>query len=284
MIDKVESQDRATVATPNQNQAARKRGLIAASLARLREANQIDEREDRVDDWVRWYDETIGDCNQIEIVAGAMRVELALRRGERIIAQGEQRGGDQTQSDTVRHFDSAERKGRERDRAIASEPEIVKDYIAGTVADGKVPSIRGALRLMKPSPTPRPNLHVHRWVCDCGATRMARPPKVRFDPGAHPFGCTCSALCAAYTADPLAAARAGKHPESWFVALERVGAPRLEPVSSILNRLRLKLCACGHPADEHHRDALENLLACESCDCDHFSYASQPAPLTSRTG
>jgi len=29
-------------------------------------------------------------------------------------------------------------------------------------------------------------------------------------------------------------------------------------------------CQCGHKADSHAKDELENLLACTDCDCDHF--------------
>ena len=37
--------------------------------------------------------------------------------------------------------------------------------------------------------------------------------------------------------------------------------------------VRLSLCACGHRAERHEKDELENLLICLDCDtCDHFHY------------
>lgn len=197
-------------------QAERKRELIAASLAQLRSAEQIDERQGQVDDWLGWYDETIGDCTQIEILAGAMRVELALRRG--IAAGPAEHGGDRRSGSSVAplHMNNAERQQLRDDRAIASEPEIVHDYITESVESSKVPSIRGALRLVKghrAGAQPIANLHVHHWVCkDCGATKIGRPPSApRIDPGAHPFGCRCSALCTAWATDWVAMARE-EHP------------------------------------------------------------------------
>lgn len=43
---------------------------------------------------------------------------------------------------------------------------------------------------------------------------------------------------------------------------------------------RLALCSCGHPAEAHHEDEMNNLLQCgahiealgEDCKCDHFNY------------
>lgn len=43
-------------------------------------------------------------------------------------------------------------------------------------------------------------------------------------------------------------------------------------------REALSLCACGHEADDHHKDELDNLLACASCDaCSHFHYSVEEA-------
>jgi hypothetical protein len=35
----------------------------------------------------------------------------------------------------------------------------------------------------------------------------------------------------------------------------------------------LKVCACGHDADRHEEDELNNLLKCADCDCEQFHYS-----------
>jgi hypothetical protein len=43
-----------------------------------------------------------------------------------------------------------------------------------------------------------------------------------------------------------------------------------------VTREKLSYCACGHAADAHHEDELNNLLECsgQGCDCTHFHYDS----------
>jgi hypothetical protein len=65
------------------NEADPKRALIAGALSELRHANEIDEREFEVEGWAAWYDDVVGNVTSLEQLAGAMRVELTRRYGER---------------------------------------------------------------------------------------------------------------------------------------------------------------------------------------------------------
>ena len=65
--------------------AYRKAALIQTALQTLRAAHRIDERDDlNAASFVEWYDRTIPDVRDIKMLAGAMEIELAKRRGERI--------------------------------------------------------------------------------------------------------------------------------------------------------------------------------------------------------
>jgi hypothetical protein len=110
-------------------QAERKRQLISTSLFQCRTAGEIDERDDEmlVAEWLSWYDASVGDMQNIEIVAGAMRIEMLRRKGERVIAEGELRGAhfsekrrhpeaSKTKADNPAHL---VRKSRPKDRYIA---------------------------------------------------------------------------------------------------------------------------------------------------------------------
>jgi hypothetical protein len=79
------------------NESGRKQELIVAALAALEAAREIDEREDRPA--VAWYNANLLRVKRIEVIAGAMRVEIEKRRGE--IAQGKQGGGDQKAPITI---------------------------------------------------------------------------------------------------------------------------------------------------------------------------------------
>ncbi len=127
-----------------------KRQLITEALGQLREAHESDERGDAaVADWLLWYDSTMNDCDQITSVVGAMRIECANRRGEVVIAQGELRGGVRGQGETLPHFDGAQKAQRVVDRTIAENPAAVKEYVRELVKSGRVPSIRGALKVAR---------------------------------------------------------------------------------------------------------------------------------------
>ena len=81
---------------------------------------------------------------------------------------------------------------------------------------------------------------------------------------------------------------AGELPMQWQIIPQadwRTGGVKLDDPNWI--RIHLSLCACGHSADAHDGDELDNLLACTAprfanepvegkCRCDHFHYASEP--------
>ena len=122
--------------------------------------------------------------------------------------------------------------------------------------------------------------HVHKWICsDCGELKgapapKAKRPKLKNAPGYdHPFD-NCR-LCQIYAND--------ERRERWLrmagmpfkSGIERFQNATLKSKEAIAKRLTN--CACGHSADQHDRDALDNLLACSVCkaDCDHFHYETE---------
>jgi hypothetical protein len=128
-----------------------KRNLIETALGKLQEAREIDETESlEVDKWIAWYDATIPLCTDIKIIAGAMEVELSKRRGMRLEAEPEQRGGD-------RHFkltpgvslSKSEWMARSRDRTLGRDPAAVDEYIKTEVHARRVPTRKGARRHVK---------------------------------------------------------------------------------------------------------------------------------------
>lgn len=86
-----------TPSIPTPFTATDKARLITDALDSLRGADAIDERETLdAETWVAWYDATLPQVRDIKILAGAMDIELAKRRGAQVVAEGERRGGDQS--------------------------------------------------------------------------------------------------------------------------------------------------------------------------------------------
>jgi hypothetical protein len=134
--------------------AADKARLITEALDTLRGANAIDERETLdATSWVAWYDATVPRVTDIEVLAGAMKVELSIRRGERIAAEGERRGGDQKSADikvsTVDTLILAERIERSKDRRLAEHADAVRTYVQAEATACRVPTRTGAMRMVK---------------------------------------------------------------------------------------------------------------------------------------
>src|SRR5260221_13224997 len=77
----------------------------------------------------------------------AIRLENATRRGLAVMAEGERRGGDRKsdQSGPVVHFDQAELDRRKKDRAIADNPDVVKEVLADAAAGGPAATVRRVL-------------------------------------------------------------------------------------------------------------------------------------------
>jgi hypothetical protein len=118
--------------------AIEKARLISEALDTLRTAQQLDEREslDRAS-WVVWYDATIPQVRDLRILAGAMEIELHRRRGER-----------STPLTQCVSKNAAEQQ-LSRDRTLAALPDRVTKYIQHEAAAGHVPSLRGAIRVVK---------------------------------------------------------------------------------------------------------------------------------------
>ena len=139
------------------NAADPKRALIAEALSELRHADEIDERECEVEGWAAWYDDVIGNVTSLEQLAGAMRVELTRRHGERALAKSERKNqprlkGRLLASKPAEGFvPSLPRVRRYGAHTIASHPKVVKKYIQETIQQDKVPSVRGLLRAIRTS-------------------------------------------------------------------------------------------------------------------------------------
>jgi hypothetical protein len=145
-----------TPSIPTPFTAADKMRLMGEALDALRGANAIDERETVTLDpayWVPWYDSVVTTAVDIKILAGAMEIELAIRRGQWLNAGDERRGGDHgnqhlggkvTQRVTLT---GSERVARTRDGQLGAAATLVKGYIQEEMAAGRVPSKRGALRV-----------------------------------------------------------------------------------------------------------------------------------------
>jgi hypothetical protein len=134
-------------ALENNPAAYQKARLIHETIETLRAAHRIDERDDLDEASFRdWYDRTIPEVREIKILAGAMEVELARRRGERIIAEGERRGRPEKVVHPTTFLSQSGKDQRSRDRRIASQPAAVKAYVQGQAKAGRVPSVGGAVR------------------------------------------------------------------------------------------------------------------------------------------
>src|SRR5260370_9355793 len=142
------------------NEAEPKRALIAVALLELRDATGIDEGEAEVEGWAAWYDDVVGNVSSLEQLAGAMRVELTRRHGERALAKGEQQGKNQPRSKSDL-LPSRPAEGLAPSlpkvrlpygaRVIGNHPNAVKKYIRKTVSRDDVPSVAGALRAIRTS-------------------------------------------------------------------------------------------------------------------------------------
>lgn len=126
--------------------AYRKATLIREALETLRAARHIDERDDlNAASFVEWYDRTIPDVQDIKMLAGAMEIELARRRGEQILQEGERRGRPTKVEQRSTFVSQSERDQRKAARALAAAPEAVQAFVQREVKAGKVPSMRGAV-------------------------------------------------------------------------------------------------------------------------------------------
>ncbi len=129
----------------NAGTAYRKARLIEDALQTLRASHQIDERDDlSAASFLEWYDRTIPDVRDIKILAGAMEIELARRRGEKILQEEERRGGNTKVSAADTLLSNATKVQRSKERAIATAPEAVTAFIARERVAGRVPTIRAA--------------------------------------------------------------------------------------------------------------------------------------------
>jgi hypothetical protein len=144
--------------------SAEKAALIQAALQTLQAAHALDERTDNLNpaSLVEWYDKTIPHVKDIKVLAGAMDVELAKRRGKQVKQEGERRGGDQSKVSQCDTLPNADKLQRSRDRVLATQPHVVDTYVKTEAEAGRVPSVRGAVRAV----------HEVR-----NATRSDRPPK-----------------------------------------------------------------------------------------------------------
>lgn len=125
--------------------AYHKAHLIQQALEKLRASNQVDERDDlTAASFLEWYDRTIPDVRDIKLLAGAMEIELARRRGEKILQEEERRGGNSKVSGADTLLSNATKVQRSKERAIAAAPEAVTAFIAREKAAGRVPTVRAA--------------------------------------------------------------------------------------------------------------------------------------------
>ena len=130
-----------TMTVPAVDTAAyQKATLIQDALQTLRAADQIDERDDlNAERFLSGDDRTIPDVRDIKILAGAMEIELARRRGGRIEDER-----DVTQRVTT--LSGAVRVQRSRDRVLAEQPEAVDAFVQREVKAKRVPTVRGAVK------------------------------------------------------------------------------------------------------------------------------------------
>src|SRR5262245_31358441 len=132
-------------APQNNTRAFEKARLIYEARESLVAADLIDERDDLDEaNFIDWYDRTIPEVRDIEILAGAMKVELARRRGEKIEAEGELRGRPENISHRETFSSNATRIQRSRDRLLHTQSAAVTAYVQEEAKAKRVPSIRGA--------------------------------------------------------------------------------------------------------------------------------------------
>jgi hypothetical protein len=134
---------------PTMDPHDQKRILIETALSKLQDARDLDERHSlQVEKWTAWYDATIPLVTDIKVIAGAMEVELAKRRGMRLEAEPETRGRPSSQEivSSVDTISNAARLVRKRDRALGRQPAAVDAYVQSEAKAGRVPTRHGALR------------------------------------------------------------------------------------------------------------------------------------------
>jgi hypothetical protein len=130
----------------HQSVAFQKANLIREALDTLRAGNALDERDDLdAANFLEWYDRTIPDVHDIKMLAGAMEIELAKRRGERIEDEGERRGRPENLSPGDR-LSNAVMVQRKKDRVLAEQPEAVGAYVQREVTAQRPPTVKGAVR------------------------------------------------------------------------------------------------------------------------------------------
>ncbi len=149
-------------------EAGEKAGLIRDALGALRLAEQLDERESlHSTNWVAWYDATIPNVRDIQILSAAMAIELERRLGE----GPRTKPGPKTAAELVTHrvtnsaaMNSAASTRRARQRTLAAQPEKVTAYIQQEAAAGRVPSVRGAVRAARATPNRKTSQFTARQV------------------------------------------------------------------------------------------------------------------------
>jgi hypothetical protein len=144
-----------------------KRDLIAKGLQALRDANQINERDDTsVENWVAWYDAILKDVTDAEVILGAMKIELLRRRGETLLALGKNPRGDQRNSFRFGTGTVKGLAGRESEaRLVAKQYSAVEEYVKTEVAARRKPSAAVAIKVARNAQPKRP--------------KTPKPPKVR---------------------------------------------------------------------------------------------------------
>src|SRR5262245_808427 len=124
-----------------------KRRLIADALAAVRKADGLDEQTSLTEaEALAWYGEVCPLTDDLATVVGALKVELALRRGALVARQGERRGGDRSKVDSGSTLRKADVDRRHRDRQLHEQKPAVRAYVRKQVKEGRVPTVKGALR------------------------------------------------------------------------------------------------------------------------------------------
>jgi hypothetical protein len=132
--------------------AERKAALVTEALRILRAAHAIDERTTvTAADLIDWYNRVCPHVTDIKILAAAMEIELAQRRGATIEAEGERRGGNRSKVTDSVTLSNVEKKNRSEDRMLYEESATVNGYVKDTVAAGKKPSVNGAVAVAQQS-------------------------------------------------------------------------------------------------------------------------------------
>lgn len=130
--------------------AYRKAALIREALETLRAAHHIDERDDLdAGSFLEWYDRTIPNVRDIKILAGAMEVELAKRRGLRILAEGDRRKRPDAVTKVVTKsapLSGPVRRQRFEERALGTHPHVVDAFVQQQANAGCAPTVHAAVR------------------------------------------------------------------------------------------------------------------------------------------